>query len=251
MRICILMLAAGTLAAQETPTEREAAHEVLHKMASLEKSLAIPAIVTRLTSANPARDQVVARAKELMDKELLALADDITRNPEIGFVEKRSVQKLKDYLEQHGFDVKAGAGGLDTAFVARYKGNNGPPNLGVIVEYDALRGTMRAFHGDQHSAQGPVGIAAAVAIAEWLARTKSPGSITVFGTPGEEMMPPNAKTVMHRAHVFDGTQIIVRSHSFGATVRAAPGFGTCCMNIDGVGRAQRARSRDSSVREHR
>jgi hypothetical protein len=137
MRICILMLAAGTLAAQETPTEREAAHEVLHKMASLEKSLDIPAIVTRLTSANPARDQVVARAKELMDKELLALADDITRNPEIGFVEKRSVQKLKDYLEQHGFDVKAGAGGLDTAFVARYKGNNGPPNLGVIVEYDA------------------------------------------------------------------------------------------------------------------
>src|ERR1700688_5299441 len=77
-------------------------------------------------------------------------------------------------------------------------------------------------------------MAAAVAIAEWLARTKSPGSITVFGTPGEEMMPPNAKTVMHHAHVFDGTDVIVRSHSIGATLRPAPGFGTCCMNIDGV-----------------
>jgi len=169
-----------------------------------------------------------------MDKELLALADDITRHPEIGFVEKRSVQKLTEYLRQHDFDVKIGVPGLDTAFVARYKGNNGPPNLGVIVEYDALRGTMRAFHGDQHSAQGPVGIAAAVAMAEYLSRTKSPGSVTVFGTPGEEMMPPNAKTVMHEAHVFDGTEVIVRSHASGATSRPAPGFGTCCMNIDGV-----------------
>jgi len=232
--VSILILAGWPLLAQETPTEREAARDVLHKMAGLEKSLDIPSTVTRLTAANPAREQVVARAKELMDKELMALSDDITKNPEIGFVEKRSIQKLKAYLEQHSFDVKVGAGGLETAFVARYKGNNGPPNLGVIVEYDALRGTTRPFHGDQHSAQGPVGIAAAVAIAEWLARTKSPGSITVFGTPGEEMMPPNAKTVMHHAHVFDGTDVIVRSHSTSATSRPAPGFGTCCMNIDGV-----------------
>jgi amidohydrolase len=231
--ICFLLLIAPLLA-QETPTERESAREVLRKMDALEKSLDIPATVTRLTATNPAREQVVARAKELMDKELLAMSDDITKHPEVGFVEKRSVQKLKEYLEQHGFDVKVDAGGLATAFVARYKNNNGAPHLGVIVEYDALRGTMKAFHGDQHSAQGPVGIAAAVAIAEWLTRTKTPGSITVFGTPGEEMMPPNAKTVMHQAHVFDGTDVIVRSHSTSATSRPAPGFGTCCMNIDGV-----------------
>lgn len=56
----------------------------------------------------------------------------------------------------------------------------------------------------------------------------------MFGTPGEEMMPPNAKTVMHHAHVFDSTDVIVRSHSTSATSRPAPGFGTCCMNIDGV-----------------
>ena len=231
--ICFLLLIAPLLA-QETPTERESAREVLRKMDALEKSLDIPATVTRLTATNPAREQVVARAKELMDKELLAMSDDITKHPEVGFVEKRSVQKLKEYLEQHGFDVKVDAGGLATAFVARYKNNNGAPHLGVIVEYDALRGTMKAFHGDQHSAQGPVGIAAAVAIAEWLTRTKTPGSITVFGTPGEEMMPPNAKTVMHQAHVFDGTDVIVRSHSTSSTSRPAPGFGTCCMNIDGV-----------------
>jgi metal-dependent amidase/aminoacylase/carboxypeptidase family protein len=123
---------------------------------------------------------------------------------------------------------------LPTAFVARYTKSSGGPNLGVIVEYDALRGTSGAFHGDQHSAQGPVGIAAAVAVGEFLSRTHTAGSVTVFGTPGEEMMPPNAKSDMHLAHVFDGMDIIVRSHSSSATSRPAPGFGTCCMNIDGV-----------------
>ena len=68
-------------------------------MAALEQSLDVPAIVARLTGPNPARDQVVARVKELMDKELLALADDIATHPEIGFEEKRSVSKLTEYLQ--------------------------------------------------------------------------------------------------------------------------------------------------------
>jgi metal-dependent amidase/aminoacylase/carboxypeptidase family protein len=215
-RIGCLVAALGLCApalAQDTPTEKEAARDVLKKMAALEQSLDVPGTVARLTGANPERDAVVARAKELMDKELLAMADDIATHPEIGFEEKRSIGKLIDYLRQHNFSVETGSGGLATAFVAKFKGNNGSPTLGVIVEYDALRGTKGAFHGDQHSAQGPVGLAAAIAMAEWLARTRSPGSVVVYGTPGEEMMPPNAKTVMHEAHVFDGADIIVRSHA--------------------------------------
>jgi amidohydrolase len=238
MRYCLtlvlILLVSVPLAAQETPTEREAARDVLEKMAALERSLDVPALVARLTGANEARDAVVARARELMDKELLALADDIATHPEIGFVEKRSVSKLTDYLRQHDFSIETGTAGLATAFVAKYRRNNGAPNLGVIVEYDALRGTKGAFHGDQHSAQGPVGIAAAVAIAEYLTRTNTPGSVTVFGAPGEEMMPPNAKTDMHLAHAFDGMDILVRSHSSMTTTRPAPGFGTCCLNIVGA-----------------
>src|SRR5262245_38907406 len=114
-------LLAASAAAQETPTEREAARDVLKKMAELESSLDVPGLVSRLTGPNPARDAVTARAKELMEKELLALGDDITKNPEIGFVEKRSVAKLTDYLKAHGFDVTVGTPGLDTAFVAKYK----------------------------------------------------------------------------------------------------------------------------------
>jgi amidohydrolase len=232
--VSITLLFPIVAGAQETPTERESARDVVRKLDSLERSLDLPGLVAKLTGPNAARDQVAARAKELMDTELLALGDDITRHPEIGFQEKRSVQLLTDYLKKHDFTVQMGTPGLPTAFVARYTKSSGAPNLGVITEYDALRGTKGAFHGDQHSTQGPIGIAAAIAIAEYLAKTKTPGTVVVFGAPGEEMMPPNAKTVMFESKVFDGMDVLMRSHSTSATSRPAPGFGTCCMNIDGV-----------------
>ena len=232
--LSLVLLVPVIAAGQETPTERDAARDVVLRLDSLERSLNLPSLVARLTGPDAARDQVAARAKQLMDTELLAMSDDITRHPEIGFEEKRSVQVLTAYLRKHDFDVKVGTPGLPTAFVARYTKSSGGPNLGVIIEYDALRGTKGAFHGDQHSTQGPIGIAAAIAVGEYLARTKTPGTVVIFGTPGEEMMPPNAKTVMFNSHVFDGMDVIVRSHSTSATSRPAPGFGTCCMNIDGV-----------------
>src|ERR1051326_3713129 len=86
------MLSAICMPAQETPTEREAAKDVLRKIDELEKSIDAPALVAKLTAANPQRDQVVATAKRLMDTELLAMADDITRHPEIGFKETRSIK---------------------------------------------------------------------------------------------------------------------------------------------------------------
>lgn len=229
-----LMFRALSASAQDTPTEKEAARDVLAKMAALEKSLDVPALVTRLTGPNPVRDAVVARARELMNTELLALADDIATHPEVGFEEKRSVQKLTDYLKKHDFGVEVGLAGLDTAFIGKFRRNNGRPVLGVILEYDALRGTKGAFHGDQHSAQGPVGMAAAIAMAEYLDKSHLPGSVVVYGTPGEEMMPPNAKTVMHENHIFDGADVIIRSHASSATSRPAHGFGTCCLNIVGA-----------------
>ena len=172
-----------------------------------------------------------------MDTELLTLADDIATHPEIGFKEKRSVKKLTDYLQ--GARLRRGDGRRRPRHGVRREvqaATTAAPNLGVILEYDALRGTKGAFHGDQHSAQGPVGMAAGHRDGRVpRPKTHTPGSVTVFGTPGEEMMPPNAKTVMHEAHV-------VRRHGrhrpqpFVEPARRGrrPGFGTCCLNIDGV-----------------
>ena len=235
LAVVALVACAAPLAAQETPTEKSAAADVVRRMNALERSLALPALVARLTGArDPRRDAVLARAKELMDKELLGMADDITRHPETGYKEERSAKILTDYLQAHDFDVTTGVAGLKTAFVARYKKGTPGPNLGVILEYDALRGTTRDFHGDQHSAQGPVGMAAALAVAEFLTASKTPGTVTVYGTPAEEIGSPEAKTTMYQAGVFKGADVLVRSHSSTATQAPGPGFGSCCMNIDVV-----------------
>ncbi len=235
MKLALAVLLPLALVAQETPTERDAARDVLKKMDALEKSLDVPGWVAKLTAPDANRDRVTARAKELMESELLAMSDDITRHPEIGFQEKRSVQLEIDYLKHHNFEVEAGQAKLPTAFVARYLGKREAPVLAIIVEYDALRGTQRPFHGDQHSSQGPIGLRGGGGRGgnSWM-RTHTPGSVVVFGTPGEEMMPRVAKTDMFKAGAFDGADVIVRSHSTMTTSRPAPGFGTCCLNIDGV-----------------
>ena len=231
----MVMLAASTAcAAQETPTEREAARGVVKQIAELSQSLGVSSMVAKLTAADKGRDEVVARVKQLMQSELLPMSDWVTEHPEIGFQETQAVAKLTAYLQAHDFDVTMPVAGLSTAFVAKYKHGTPGPNLGVILEYDALRGTKGPFHGDQHSAQGPVGMAAGIALAEFLTRSHTPGTVTFYGTPAEEMSPPEAKTAMMNAGVFQGADIIVRSHSAAATSRAAAGFGTCCMNIDGV-----------------
>src|SRR5207247_7602923 len=87
---------------------------------------------------------------------------------------------------------------------------------------------------DQHSAQGPTGIAAALAVAEFLASSKTPGTVTLYGTPAEEIGSPQVKTIMYQAGVFKGADVLVRSHSSTGTRAPAPGFGSCCMNIDVV-----------------
>src|SRR5438552_18418189 len=112
----VAILAATRTAAQETPTERSAAADVIRRMNELERSLALPQLVARLTARDARRDAVIARARELMDRELLAMADDITRHPEVGFKEERSVKILTDYLRAHDFDLETGVAGLKTAF---------------------------------------------------------------------------------------------------------------------------------------
>src|SRR5271168_1093905 len=150
MRKVVLLMLPIALCAQETPTERDAARDVLRKMGELEKTLGIPSLTARVTAASTERDKVVARAKELMDSDLIKMGDQITRAPEIGFQEDKSIKILTDYLNRHGFITEAGIAGLRTAFIGRYKrsaafANSPGPNMGVILEYDALRGTKGAF----------------------------------------------------------------------------------------------------------
>ncbi len=232
--LAALIAPAGGLA-QTTATERAAAAEVLKEIEALQAKLAPGQMAQRLVGArNPDRDAVMTRAAALWDERMEGLSDWIGRNPEVGWKEFKAVDTLTKVLRGAGFAVDTGVAGLGTAFVARWVSPAGPGQvLGLIAEYDALRDTEGAFHGDQHNAQSPISIAAALAIKGHLEAKRLPGTIKVFGTPAEEVGPP-AKKIMSDSGVFRGTDLIVRSHASTETARARAGFGICCLNINEV-----------------
>jgi amidohydrolase len=239
-RISILILSlcsfTARVAAQSTPTEREAAKSVLDAIDRLQTQIAPTRVADRLATRNDAdRDRLLQRVDSYWKGGMEALSDWIGHNPEVGFKEFKAVDTLTKVLRAAGFKVETGVAGLPTAFVASWNspaGTNGP-TLGLIGEYDALRGTRGDFHGDQHNAQTPVAIAAARAMMDYMTEKRVPGRIRIYGTPAEEVGPP-AKTTMQKAGIFQGADILVRSHSTTTTSRARAGFGVCCLNINEV-----------------
>jgi amidohydrolase len=221
---------------QSTPTEREAAGDILKQIDALQTKIAPTEQARKLVGAGGAeRDRIFARVETLWTTRFRSLSDHIGRNPEVGFREFKAVDTLTRVLRAAGFRVETGQAGLETAFVGTWDSpaGAGGPTLGIIVEYDALRGTKEPFHGCQHNAQSPVGFAVAIAVMEHMRDRRLPGRIRVFGTPAEEVGPP-AKVTMWKAGVFNGTDVIVRSHGTSETARARAGFGVCCLNINEV-----------------
>src|SRR5947208_11995663 len=229
------LLLALALVTQSTDIEREAAAGIMRQIDSLEARLKPTENAQRLASRNdPARDRVLARVATAWNSELQGVSDWIGHHPEVGWHEFQAVDTLTTLLRSYGFQIDTVAG-MQTAFVARWTSPGGANGhtLGLIAEYDALRGTQGDFHGDQHNAQSPVAFAAARALKEYMMEARVPGRIIVYGTPAEEVDPP-AKAILWKAGVFKGADILVRSHSTVETRRARPGFGVCCLNIAAV-----------------
>jgi amidohydrolase len=226
----------ASAAAQTTPTERAAARHVVERIDALQARLKPTEAAQRMAARRDAdRDELLQRVEDLWMGEFQDLSDHIGRNPEVGWQEYAAVDTLTTVLETRGFGVETGVADLETAFVGRWDAPAGAdgPTLGIIVEYDALRGTTEPFHGCQHNAQSPVGFSVAFALAEFMTQKGLKGRIRVYGTPAEEMGPP-AKTIMWKAGVFEGAEILVRSHGSGETSRSRAGFGVCCLNINEV-----------------
>jgi amidohydrolase len=233
LTLCLAAMAAS-LNAQTTATERAAAADVVAAMEALQAEIQPTRLAERLVSSGGgAKEAVLQRVEDIWYDELRALSDHIGENPEHGFQEFETVDTLTRVLQAMGFRVETGVAGLATAFEASWSSPAGAegPTLGIIVEYDALRGTTEDFHGCQHNGQSPVGFAAAAALREHMETHGRQGTIKIYGTPAEEMGPP-AKVTMHRAGVFDEADVIVRSHGAGETGRNRAGFGVCCLNIN-------------------
>src|ERR1041385_1735751 len=178
----LLLALAGSASAQTTDTERQAAAGILKQIDSLEARLRPTETAERLAArADPARDRVLARTAALWSGGLEGLSDWIGHHPEVGWHEFLAFDTLTAVLRGYGFQVDTGVAGLPTAFVATWTSPAGAagPTLGLIAEYDALRGTQGDFHGDQHNAHSPIVLAAARALTEYMAQARVAGRVVV------------------------------------------------------------------------
>ena len=86
------------------------------------------------------KKQAVLQAVDARSEELFALGCDIFDHPELGRQEYYACDRLIAFLEQEGFSVQRGVGGLETAFRAIWEQGSGGPAIGFMMEYDALKG---------------------------------------------------------------------------------------------------------------
>ena len=91
-------------------------------------------------------------AVDAQKEALWSMNDQIHDNPEYEGNEVFAAGLLTDYLKAHGFEVEMGVGGYKTAFRGTFQHGEGGPVIGILTEYDALRGLG---HGCGHNLQGP------------------------------------------------------------------------------------------------
>jgi amidohydrolase len=163
--------------------------------------------------------QRVIGAIDAASVELTDLARFIHANPELQLEEFKAAARCSETLEVHGFQVDRGVADLPTAFVARR--GQGRPVVGILVEYDALLGIG---HGCGHNLLAGATIGAGIGAGAVVGEV--PGSIWVFGTPGEERK--GGKVHMLRAGLFRGVDAVLSTHPGAgptAYVPTIPGSG--------------------------
>ncbi|MBK0869178.1 M20 family metallopeptidase [Saccharopolyspora sp. HNM0986] len=169
----------------------------------------------------PLRARAESRIGELAEP-LLELSHDLHAHPEEGFGEHRAVAGVAELLRAQGFDVQVGAGGLETALVARGGGDG--PHVAVLAEYDALPGIGHACGHNIICTSATGGFLGAAAALE-----QTRGRLSLFGTPAEEG--GGGKEILARAGLFDDVDAVLMLHPFSHDIAAHPFLGRRQLDV--------------------
>jgi amidohydrolase len=143
--------------------------------------------------------EVVGRRRD----DLVALSHALHADPELGFEEERSAERVAGMLAEGDLVTERGVCELPTAFVA--SAGQGPLTLAVCAEYDALPGIGHAC-GHNVIAAAAVGAGLALApLADDLGLT-----VRILGTPAEEG--GGGKILMLERGAFSGVDAAMMVH---------------------------------------
>lgn len=138
-------------------------------------------------------------------EKLIALSHRIHAHPELGFEEEHACAWLCESLADAGFAVEKGICDLPTAFIAR--AGAGPLHVGICAEYDCLPGIG---HACGHNIIAASAVGAAVAAAK--VADEAGLTVTVIGTPAEEVGNASGKILLLERGAFAGIHAAMMVH---------------------------------------
>lgn len=147
-----------------------------------------------------ARERLNAAQQTLID-----LSHRIHANPELGYEEEKASRWVAETLADAGFTVEAGVCDLPTAFIAR--AGSGPLHIAICAEYDSLPGIGHACGHNLIAAMAVGAGVAAAQVADELGLT-----VSVIGTPAEEVGNAGGKILMLERGAFDGVHAAMMVH---------------------------------------
>lgn len=167
--------------------------------------------------------------------DLIALSQKLHAEPEIGWAEHRSSQRVSETLKAAGFDVTRPYLELDTAFHARAGAASPKLRIGLMAEYDALPGLG---HACGHNLIAASSVGAAIGLAQ-VADELDVG-VEVFGTPAEEG--GGGKIDLLGRGAFEGLDLAMMVHPGPVDVARASPLAVTHWEVQFTGKAAHAAS---------
>jgi len=171
---------------------------------------------------------------EALAQDMYAISDYLKANPETAYQEYKACDHLSAVLEEKGFRVQKGVGGVETAFLARPAvGQSSRPTVAFLAEYDAL---PKIGHGCGHNLIAAASLGAAIALNKVL--TIESGGLAVVGTPAEEG--GGGKARLAAAGVFDAMDVAMMFHPGGLNIAGKDMLGRIKFKMEFFGRTAHA-----------
>ena len=168
---------------------------------------------------NAPRQKVTELLKTYRDQ-LVSLSHTIHQAPELAFQEHQASESAAQLLEQEGFQVTRGVGGMATALKAVYDSGKPGPTVAFLAEYDAL---PEIGHACGHNLIATSAIGAALVLSRLIPETG--GRVVLMGTPAEEG--GGGKILLLKAGAFDDIDFSLMMHPSNQSV-IGRGSTACC-----------------------
>lgn len=161
---------------------------------------------------------------------MTAVALDIWKMPELGYLETQTTALLQSELKKAGFAIQTNLAGMPTSFIASARNGDGPV-IALLAEMDSLPGLSQeatperkpiagviSGHACGHNLFGSGAVAAAIAVKQWMQEAGIKGELRVYGTPAEEG--GGGKDYMVQAGLFKDVDTVLYWHPADANTAA-------------------------------